>query len=412
MVYTIDVFYTLTEKYPSWDEFQTFITSAEGGSMRVVGEGRYRILRYVKGVSNVETPHGKWMRSLIWDTQQNLPVCVAPPKAEKGCVPTGEGISYPLVEDYLDGIMINVFRTVDDPNTLQIATRSQLGATSKFYSDKTFEEMFSEALVAMKLTRQDILDRLAQPTPMVPNHFISFLLQHPNHRVVARCRSPRLWIVQLGCVLDNGTISMSEDCETFPTRFHLPRHTAANICASQETLNAFFSETCTAVGWFYQGMTFKDDKGNRWRMRNPDYLYLRTLRGTEGDMVDRFIRLRSQNKVSEYLKHYSEDREKFWEFEETLRTKTRDVYTEYCAVHKAHEKKFEEVDASLKPCVFKLHAHYLGNLKPISEKVYMKDAVSIVNALQPFEQKRLLVTSSPLLAVASTLVASSLATSA
>lgn len=407
MVYTIDVFHTLTETYPSWDEFQTFITGVEGGSMRVVGEGRYRILRYVKGVSSLETPHGKWLRSLVWDTQANLPVCVAPPKAEKGCVPTGEGISYPLVEDFLDGIMINAFRTVDDPHTLQIATRSQLGATSKFYSDKTFEEMFSEALVAMKLTKQDILDTLATPTPMVPNHFISFLLQHPNHRVVARCRSPRLWIVHLGAVLDDGTISMSEDCITFPERLRLPRHTKPDICSSQESLNEYFSETCKTVGWFYQGMAFKDDKGNRWRMRNPDYVYLRNLRGTEGECVDRFLRLRAQNKVSEYLKHYSEDREKFWEFEQTLRTKTREVYTEYCAIHKAHEKKFEDVSPSLKPSIFKLHAHYLEHLRPISEKVYMKDAVSTVNALQPFEQKRLLMAPS-LGALATSLAASAL----
>jgi hypothetical protein len=388
MSYSVDVFHNLRSAYPSWDALQTYLTTPVGGNFRVVGDGRYRILRYVKGVSDLSVPHGKWMRSVVWDTEANLPISVAPPKAEKSDPPTGEGVSYPLVQDYLDGMMINVFRTKEEPHKLQVATRTQIGATGKFYSNKTFAELFQEALFKMRMTNEDVLAALGS------NSFASFVLQHPEHRVVARCRSPHLWILHMGSVSETGLITMTESCHTWPIRVQLPsfatRVKEEHACLSDASLTRFFNAMCQQNGWFYQGLVFKDGKGNRWRLRNPNYLYLRSLRGSEATSVERFLRLRSESKVSEYLKHYSEDRETFWDLEQTLRNKTREVFENYCAVHKSHEKKLEDVSWAVRPCVFKLHSHYLEHLRPNNEKVYMTHAVDLVNNLALYEQKRLL----------------------
>jgi hypothetical protein len=74
-----------------------------------------------------------------------------------------------------------------------------------------------------------------------------------------------------------------------------------------------------------------------------------------------------------------------------LRVKTQEVFDSYCAVHKSREKKLEDLPWAVKPCVFKLHSHYLEHLRPNNEKVYMKHAVELVNNLALYEQKRLLV---------------------
>lgn len=386
MAYQVQVFRNLLTQYTTWESLEAYLTSPEGGQLRCVsvGDGRYKILRYTKGISDLKVPHVKWFRSVLWDSQQHLPVCVAPPKAEKGDVESGT--SYPLVQQFLDGIMINAFRTVEAPMTLQVATRTQLGAAGKFYSEKTFAELFQDALNTMGYTQQDILNLLAQPTEMVPNHFVSFVLQHPDHRVVARCSSPRLWIAHVGAIQDDGTVSMNEDPEHWPARLRLPAYSAM----TGKDLETFFPEECTNRGWFFQGLTIKDGKGSRWRLRNPNYLYLRTLRGSEATTVERFLRLRSESKVSEYLKHYSEERQLFWDLEQKLRAKTQEVYQGYCDVHKAHTKKLEDLEFAVKPCVFKLHAHYLEHLRPNNEKVLMKHAVELVNNLALYEQKRLL----------------------
>jgi hypothetical protein len=389
MAYQTQVFEDLLTQYKTWDSLQAYLTSPEGGQIRAVGEGRYRVFRYNKGISDFKLPHVKWFRSVIWDTEQHLPVCVAPPKAEKGDVPTGSNVSYPVVQQFLDGIMINVFRTVEAPQTLQIATRTQLGAAGKFYSQKTFAELFQDALIAMGMTQQDFLKCLAMPTEMVPHHFASVILQHPEHRVVARCSSPRLWIAHTGAVQDNGVVSFNEDPQHWPTRLRLPGYTNVPV-ESNQALATFFSEECNQRGWFFQGVVFKDGQGKRWRLRNPNYLYLRTLRGSEATAVERFLRLRSESKVSEYLKHYSEERQAFWDMEQKLRASTQEVYQGYCDVHKSHEKKLEDLPWAVRPCVFKLHAHYLEHLRPNQEKVLMKHAVDLVNNLALYEQKRLL----------------------
>lgn len=393
MTYNVNTFRELLVSYPSWESFQAFLTSPEGGQIRCVGEGRYRVLRYVKGVSDLKSQHGKWMRSLIWDTEQHLPVCLAPPKAEKGEIPTGETVSYPLVQTFLDGTMINVFRTYSDPNTLQIATRTQIGAGGKFYTEKTFAQMFDEALQCMGSSRQHLLNLLANPTEMVPAIFASFVLQHPDHRVVSRCGAPHLWVVHIGAVHDDGLVSLNEDPEHWPLRWRIPSflpETTADLFKSDESLGIFFSDISNERGWFFQGMTVKDGKGNRWRLRNANYLYLRSLRGSEATSIERFLRLRSESKVTEYLKHYSEDRQAFWDFEQALRKATQDVFNAYCSIHKSHEKKLEDVPWAIRPCVFKLHSHYLEHLRPNNEKVYMKHAVELVNNLALYEQKRLL----------------------
>jgi hypothetical protein len=389
----VEVFRDLLSAHSTWDSLQAYLTSPDGGQIRCVGEGRYRILRYVKGSSDLKTPYGKWMRSVVWDTEAHLPVCVAPPKAEMGDVRTGETVSYPLVQTFLDGMMINAFRTVDRPNELQLATRTQLGAGGKFYSEKTFEQMFDEALQSMGKTRQDILNLLAQPTAVVPNHFASFVLQHPDHRVVSRCSRARAWIVHLGAVHDSGLVSLNEDPEHWSFEWRIPKLIDAqvsNVFHSEATLSTFFSDLCKHQGWFFQGITVKDGKGNRWRLRNPNYLYLRTLRGSESTPLERFLRLRSESKVTEYLKHYTEERQVFWESEQSLRKATQDIFQAYCDVHKSHQKKLEDVPWAVRPCVFKLHAHYLEHLRPQNEKVYMKHAVELVNNLALYEQKRLL----------------------
>jgi hypothetical protein len=145
MSYTIDTFKNLCSSYASWSSLESFLTSPEGGHLRVVGSDRYRILRYVKGQSDMKIPHVRWFRSVIWDTELNRPVSVAPPKAELAEPPTGEDGSL-MIQDFLDGTMINTFVTRDEPHNLHVASRTQIGAGGTFYSQKTFGELFDEVL--------------------------------------------------------------------------------------------------------------------------------------------------------------------------------------------------------------------------------------------------------------------------
>ncbi len=390
MSFTVDTFKNLCSSYASWSSLETFLTSPEGGNLRVVGSDRYRILRYVKGQSDFKIPHTKWFRSVIWDTETNRPVCVAPPKAENTEVPTGEDTNL-TIQDFLDGTMMNTFISRNDPTNLQVASRTQLGAGGTFYSEKTFGDLFDEALGEMGYSsRADLASVLPQPTKDQGATFVSFLLQHPEHRVVSRPRTARLFIVHTGSVLTDGSVVITEKAPDSLSALQIQKYPMTGF-KKQGDLDSFFKGLVDSKGWFFQGLTLKDGTGRRWRIRNPNYLTLRALRGSEATANDRFLRLRSEGNVKEYLKHYSEDRQTFWDLEQKLRAMTKTVFDSYCEVHKAHEKKLADLPKSIQPCVFRLHSLYLSDLKPQSQSVLMKHAVDVVNKMPVFEQRRLLV---------------------
>lgn len=375
MSYTVSVFQNLLQKFPTWSELETYLTSAEGGQLRVVGDGRYKIIRYVKGISHLDFDHVQWGRSIVWDTETNRPVCVAPPKAKTTQIPTGDLV----VEDFLDGIMINVFKTKEDPTKLQVATRTQLGATGRFYSSKSFETLFNE-----------VRDSSSIHGLMSNYTFASFVLRHPEHRVVERVRFPQLHCVHAGIVDDNGTVHIFER-NHLQTVFPIPSYPIGGF-ADEKNRETYFTNLVQVKGWTWQGLVLKDRKGGRWRMRNPNYMILRELRGSEATPVERFLRLRHQGKVSDYLKHYHEERQIFWDLEQQLRAKTKEVFDAYCIVHKSHQKKLADLPKEIQPFVFRLHSHYLDILKPLGEKVSIKHSIETVNTSATFELKRLLST--------------------
>jgi hypothetical protein len=92
----------------------------------------------------------------------------------------------------------------------------------------------------------------------------------------------------------------------------------------------------------------------------------------------------------EYLKHYSEDRTKFWEFEKTLRARTTDVLAAYVDVHKAHAVKFKELPVALQPAVFMLHMLWRDKLREKGFSVRLQNAIDVVNRLRDFEKRRLM----------------------
>jgi hypothetical protein len=81
MLHNNTVFKELVERYPTWGELEAYLESEEGGRFRIVDRKEETcLIRYEKGVSNMELPHSKWFRSVAWNTTTNLPICMAPPK--------------------------------------------------------------------------------------------------------------------------------------------------------------------------------------------------------------------------------------------------------------------------------------------------------------------------------------------
>lgn len=390
----LNEFKRLRSLYPEWNVLKEFLVSL---GLRVIeSEGPFAIVRYVKGKTqmNSKDVDVSFFRSIVIDTRNNTLVSLAPFKGETGLPPLNTPLN---VQDFVDGCMIQVFATDSE---MYLATRTQLGADNTFYSSKSFATLFEEGLKAtpirsMSSLKQLMLERLNSNGANAV--FASFIIQHPEHRIVMKYRTPDLNCVHFGYSLPDGSVVIEEDSEAWAPplrRLQIPKYPISdntNSFATEEDIHALLRRTSVQNGFLWQGLVFKDGTGKRWKLRTKSYLSLRELRGGEALPIDRFLRLRKDGNVVTYLKHYSEEREAFWEFESTLRLRTKDLLTAYEAVNKLHSMTFASIPDAYKPGVYTLHSYYLTQLRPEKKgTIKLSNAIDIVNGMKPFEQRRLI----------------------
>lgn len=388
MSVSVTHFESLRQRFPEFAELRAHLESVEGGSLRCVeSEAPYVVFRYTKD----KTAATGVFRSVVWDTVKNVPVCVAPFRANEGMPPVNVQLS--ATEDFVDGFMMNAW--VGSDGVLHVATRTQIDGDNKFYSDKTFGEMFDECLTASPLkTREALCQELTvlRNDSTAASAFASFVLQHPEHRVVAKIQNPFLYLVHLGTVSSSGRVDISERATNWPQKFgrlQVPSYPVRKFQSEQE-IDDLLRRTSVQRGWRWQGLVFKDGQGRRWRLRTPTYTMMRELRGAEAGDMERFFRLRASRKVMDYLKHYSEERDAMWAYEQTLRARTADIMAAYADVHKAHAVAFKDLPEAYKPAVFMLHMKWRNELREKGFKVRVQNAIEVVNGMRDFEKRRLM----------------------
>ena len=382
MVYTVSVFADLLKSYSNWTSLRVFLESEPGGSLRIVQEegNHLAILRYVKGQSDLGKPWVPWMRSVVWDTQANLPVCVAPRKAMLG---DPSPAAYDI-QEFVEGVMVNGYCT-ENPD-MNWASRSSLGAKTGFYSTKSFAEMAEEAIRMRMYGKGDLSGTLRYKGWS----FASFVLQHPEHRVVQKIEKPSLNLIHLGRIDSDGTVVIADSPLDWPEALQswaVKSYEALTPTDSPVRRMEQLSQTADST---WQGLVFRGSNGERWRLRSLSYKILRELRGKESRIEDRFCRLRLQNMVRFYSNTWTEESAKFFELEKRFRALTVKIYTEYCAVHKEKSKVFLDVAVPLRTPIYVLHGIYLNNLRPNNMTLKMSSVIQYMNNLPLDQQSALL----------------------
>lgn len=383
---TLTVFSDLVSKYPSWSDLKTYLQASEPGLDILETEGSpYVIIRNSREQevgdapapnTVVEEPSSEMAlvcRSVIWNTATNLPCCVAPFAARRDHkIPFDTPLQ---LEDFVEGVMINVFRSKGDSQT-HVSTRSRIDADGKFYSERSFRDLFDEALTAKKSSLADIEAFMGVPSDGIAATFVTLVLAHPEHRVVRTVDEANLWAIYRGVVKDDGTVEFS--AEGLPSSWHPKSYSTNFKAATWAELKAKFEEIRVSKPWYWQGLVVHQSAGGqRWRLRNGDHDRVRKeLRGTESNSFGRFLRLRATKKVQEYLRIYTEDSTAFQGFERDYRTATKTLYTWYCRCHKEHSFAFKSLPKSVQPLIFELHKHYLETLRPNKTPLHLLEVIS------------------------------------
>jgi hypothetical protein len=396
----INVFKDLIEKYPSWEELQKFLESNEGGLFRIAdkNDNGYCLIRYEKGTTKMELPHSRWFRSVVWNTKTNRPVCIAPPKAALHEFPyktlkevKDAGV---VCQELLEGFMINCFKVVGD-ETLHITSRSKLNAAGKFYSEKSFRDLFMEAY------EQNGKINIPIPANNQIAIFNSFLVQHKEHRIVKPVEQSTLYTIHRGIVYEDGSVVIEDssnvmndgtEVQNIPLEQVQTKGSYAKIAAQANEFNDELTEVqrwikkqMLDMDWKFQGLVFKDGDGNRWRFRSEKYAAVKTLRGNSPNISERFSQLYTQNLVGKYLEYYPEDMVPIAVHMMFMDTVVKMIYDNYVDLHITKTKKAEEVDKMFLPHLYSIHGIYLSQLRPIGKKITF-DEIKIYLHKQPWQR--------------------------
>jgi hypothetical protein len=373
-------FSVLASNYSSWENLRTHLTSPAGGSLRVIepANSPLAVIRYTKGVSDFAAEHVPLFRSVVWNKTTNRPVSVAPVKAEASMPPAGASVR---VSDFVDGTMLQAWK--DATGVVGIATRTSLGAKGTFYSKRSFAELLNEALSTVGGTDAFFGSYLE------PGQFISLVLQHREHKIVAPVPYNRVFVTHFGSIDAAGSVTFLNDLAAWPKIFAgLHPHVYAEQTTVEDAKALFRKYRQDNYAW--QGLVFQSGTSiQRWRMRNFAYLSARALRGMEADPMERFLRLRTASETKKYLALFRDESNAMWALEKLLRERTVDLYQAYCDMNKTKTKGMRDLAYCFRPHVYALHGKYLATL-PNPVPVLKETVIAYVNDLPVDEQLKLL----------------------
>jgi hypothetical protein len=344
------------------------------------GTESYSIVRYNKELLSCDiVPTYGLLRSVI--ISKGRVVSFAPPKSMS--VETFMN-DYPLkmdnivAEEFVEGTMINVFF---DPNygatgCWQIATRNTVGADVGFnQGKKTFNTMFMEACQVNNL----ILNSLN------PAFCYSFVLQHPDNRIVVSFKKPQLYLVAVYEIVHDDCIrvfehdmrKVSQDCIWATTRVKFPDRydflTYTQLIEKYASPNTPYN----ILGVVIRNM----ETGDRTKVRNPTYEEIRHLKGNQSKLQYQYLCLRQNGKLPEFLKYYPELKSEMSKFRDQVHLFTNTLFKNYISCYIKKEMPLKEFPEQYRTHMFKIHEQFITSLKPNNLFVTNTVVIKYVNEL-------------------------------
>jgi hypothetical protein len=346
---------------------------------------KYKVIRYNKNTlcyDNIPT-YGMY-RSVIINSDSQI-VSFSPPKsvnADAFIKKYNTKTDSLVAEEFIEGTMINVFwdPKIGLSGAWEISTRNTVGAVSSFYkssNSKTFRDMFLEAAANNNL---DLVS-------LHKNFCYSFVLQHPENRIVVPFNSPQLYLTSM-YIIDNNDINNVKVYSVDKSSFlELHSNTTVKIpvvydWATYTDLIDKYASMNTSYD-ILGVVIHNNETGERTKIRNPIYEQVRQLRGNQPKLQYQYLCLRKEGKVSDFLKYYPENKKEFSTFRDQIHLFTNTLYSNYVSCYIKKEKPLLEFPQQYRTHMFNIHKQYLDELK--DKKMYVTNTVVIkyVNNIHP-----------------------------
>jgi hypothetical protein len=318
------MFSDIIARFPTAEAFIAWLKTDEGGRLVIRDEfatpdSPLVIIHYDKKKSDMEVAHAGLFRSVVWNMNTNRPVFVAPRRAAT-VEPAGlQDIQ--RVEDFIDGVMINMFH---DGRGWRLATRTQLDAPGHFYGTRSFADLFWETFRGKGLT----VDSLC------PSETYSWVLQHPDERVVCPIPYgiPNLYLVEVGTITQNGTFTR---VDVSSGKFHAMLPTKHDISTAQE-IHDRVAAWGKRFGSAWKGLVVYTADGHRYKIRSAEYDAVAALRGNQAKRPFLWLERWSERKLTAYLRAFPEETHAAEAIVQRYKDLTQEFFDLYQQVYVSH----------------------------------------------------------------------------
>lgn len=337
----------------------------------VWNDSQFNVIRYKKDKINESNIAGLGkFRSVI--TKNGTVICVAPPKS----VPEYALCDERSYEEFIDGTMVNLFKNGEE---WELATRSSVGAKVGFFrkgeAGKTFRAMFLDAVSAAESkTEMDFFNIMGS---FDSNICLSFVVQHPDNRIVTPVVEPTIYLVAVYKIENNVVtpIDRASVAACFGDMIKTPE------IISTDNFHTY--KTNMENDYKKVGIIVNDSNCQRSKIRNPTYERVRQLRGNQPKLQFRYLVLRKEQLVGEYLKFYPEDSKQFSKYRNMVHDFTNTLYSNYRECYISKEKPLREYPDEYRTNMFKLHEHYIQTLRPNNMYITKGEVIRYVNTMPP-----------------------------
>jgi hypothetical protein len=370
------------------DKNESSILKLNKVECRTSNNTKYKVIRYDKNfLSRDLIPSYGLCRSIIVNSNNKV-VGFAPPKS----IPSEDFISsYSekdtdiVAEEFVEGTMINVFwdDSIGVTGGWEIATRNTVGATSSFYKGpraKTFRDMFLEAAKEANLEFDNLIKTICY----------SFVLQHPENRIVVPFKKPQLYLVGTYRIINEensvyvNVFDYKKANENFPfilvgADIKLPEtytsDTYAELIEKYGSMNTSYDIVGVVL---YNKVT-----GERAKIRNPVYEQVRNLRGNQPKLQYQYLSLRNQGNVRDFLKFYPENKKEFSGFRDQVHLFTDTLFANYVSCYIKKQRPLKEFSDQYRTHMFNIHQKFLNELREKRQFVTNTVVQKYVNELHP-----------------------------
>jgi hypothetical protein len=296
-------------------------------------------------------------RGVIVEKDTNKPVCYTFEKMSRH-FPDEWDLTNCNITTSCDGSQIKVFYY---NGIWVVSTTRRIDAScSYFFSNKSFREMFQDASESLNWDR-DTLNK---------NCCYSFVLAHPDNRVVARHTKPFL------------THVFTRNMETYEV-------INDNICIPRPQSFSFNNKndiwkTIKRLPYYKEG--FVVQKGDVFiKLVNSKYQEVKDLRGSSNSPLFHYFNLKKQNKIRTFLSYFPESSETFKYFENCFQNLCLLAYNEYILLRIRKVILPPQVLQWLRPVLYKLHGLHINN----KIRIKLVDVKAHIETYEPYLLRKL-----------------------